>query len=297
MSRKNNLSAYLYIIPHGFFYFVFIVIPLFMGFYMSLNRWSIFKGREAFVGLKYYLRLFDSEFVRGAHFWQSLLVTLKFVLYYVPVLILISLGLALLVHSCKNKVIRMVSQFSFLVPTAIAISVVAVIWRWIFGYNVGVLNYFLSCLHIDKKPWLVDLPWAWFAIILPTLWMACGWNMILFIVGLQRIPEALYEAAKVDGAGPWKRFIYITLPGLRPITVFIVITTLIGAFNLFAQPQLLTGGGPGRATTPVMLFLYGEAFNASYPRLGSSVAMGFVIGIIIFSMVSVIFCLFGNKKD
>ena len=111
------------------------------------------------------------------------------------------------------------------------------------------------------------------------------------------LPPAVYEAAKVDGAGPWKRFVYITLPGLKPITVFIVITTLIGAFGLFAQPQLLTGGGPGRSTTPVMLLLYGEAFNARYPRLGSSVAMGFVTGVIILSIVSLIYFSFGKDKD
>ncbi|MBW2154976.1 MAG: sugar ABC transporter permease, partial [Deltaproteobacteria bacterium] len=252
MSKKNNPIAYLYIIPHAIFYGGFIMVPLFLGFYMSLNRWSLFKGREGYVGLKYYRRLFVGDFIRGDHFWQALLVTVKFVVYFAPALVLISLGLALLIHSYKSKWLRACSQFSFLVPTAIAISVGAVIWRWILGYESGILNYALTWMSIEKKPWLTDLPWAWLAIILPTLWMACGWNMILFMVGLQRIPPTLYEAARVDGANAWNRFVYITLPGLRPVTIFIVITTLIGAFNLFAQPQLLTGGGPGRATTPVM---------------------------------------------
>jgi multiple sugar transport system permease protein len=283
--------------PHVIFYFVFIVIPFILGIYISLNRWSIIKGKEAFVGLKYYTRLFDSEFVRGGQFWNSLWVTAQFVLYFTPFVVLISLGLALLVHSCRSKLMRAGSQFSFLVPTAISISVIAVLWRWILGSDIGILNFVLDSLGMAKRPWLVDLPWAWFAIILPTLWMACGWNMILFIVGIQRIPETLYEAAKVDGAGPWKQFMHITLPGLRPITIFIVITQLLGAFNLFAQPQLLTGGGPGRATTPVMLFLYGEAFNPSYPRLGAAVAMGLVTGVIIFAIVVVVYFSFSRKKD
>jgi len=297
MSRKNNYSAYLYILPHGIFYLVFIAIPFILGIYISLNRWSIVDGREAFVGLKYYIRLFDSDFVRGGHFWNSLWVAAQFVIYFTPFVVLISLGLAILVHNCGSKLARAGSQFSFLVPTAISISIIAVLWRWILGSDIGILNFVLSSLGMEKKPWLIDVPWAWFAIILPTLWMACGWNMVLFIVGMQRIPETLYEAAKVDGAGPWKQFIYITLPGLRPITNFIVITQLIGAFNLFAQPQLLTGGGPGRATTPVMLFLYGEAFNPRYPRLGAAVAMGLVTGIIIFSIVAVVYFLFSRKKE
>ena len=149
MIKKKNTGAYIYILPHFFFYFVFIIIPLFLGFFISLHRWSIFKGREEFVGLKYYLRLFDTDFIRGAHFWQSLLVTAKFVLYYAPILILISLGLALLVNSCKNKLVRAISQFSILVPTAIAISVVAVIWRWIFGYNVGLLALILGIIILS----------------------------------------------------------------------------------------------------------------------------------------------------
>lgn len=297
MKKKINIAGSLYLLPYLALYFIFIVIPLFSGIYISLHRWSLSHGQEAFVGLKYYTRLFSGEFVRGPYFWNSLWVTLQFVLYFVPILIVISLALALLIYQCKNKVLRGIGQFSFLVPTAISVSVIAILWRVIFGYNSGILNYVLGFIGISPKPWLTDVPWAWCAIILPTLWMACGWNMILFIVGLQRIPDSLYEAARVDGANIWQSFRHITLPGLKPITIFIVITQIIGAFNLFAQPQLLTGGGPGTATTPVMLFLYGEAYAARYPRLGSAIAMGFTTGIIIIAIVLVIYLLFGRKSD
>lgn len=297
MKRKAGWGAYPYILPHLVFYVGFLLVPFFGGIYISLQRWSIFKGQEAFVGLKYYLRLFDGDFVRAGYFWKSLWVTAQFVIYCVPALIAISLALALLLHACKNKWIRVVGQFSFLVPTAIAVSVIAVIWRWILGYEVGIANFFVTHLGLGKLPWLTDVPWAWVSIIVPTLWMACGWNMVLFLVGLQTIPESLYEAAEVDGASPWQRFLNITLPGLKPITLFVVITQIIAAFNLFAQPQLLTLGGPGRETTPVMMFLFQEAFEPRYPRLGSSMAMGFVTGAIVFSIVYAVHFLFSRQKD
>ena len=297
MKQKTNLIGYIYLLPYLTVYCVFIGIPLFSGIYISMHRWSLTHGREAFVGLKYYLRLFSGDFVRGPYFWNSLWVTLQFVLYFVPILLIISLGLALLIYQCKNKTLRAFGQFSFLVPTAISISVIAILWRVIFGYDGGVLNFVLSLAGISPKPWLTDLPWAWFSIILPTLWMTCGWNMILFIVGLQRIPDSLYEAARVDGANVWQSFRHITLPGLKPITIFIVVTQIIGAFNLFAQPQLLTSGGPGIATTPVMLFLYNEAYQGRYARLGSAIAMGFVTGVIVIAIVLVIYLVFSRKTD
>lgn len=297
MARKRSFAAYLYIGPHILFYVVFIVLSLFGGFFVSLNRWSIYRGREAFVGLKYYLRLFDTGFVRGQYFWDSLWVSLQFIMYYLPPLLVISLVLALLLHHCQQKAVRLVGQFCFLVPSAIAVSVVAVIWRWVFGYEVGVMNYVLSLVSLPRLPWLADLPWVWAAITTPTLWMGCGWSMVLFLVGLQTIPAEQYEAAKVDGANGWQQFRSITLPGLRPITVFIVITQVVGAFGLFAQPQLLTRGGPGNATTPIMMFLYGEAFNGEYPRVGSAVAMGFVTGLLVFSIVSCVYFIGGRKSD
>jgi len=297
MKRKFSIVPYLYIGPHLVFYTIFILLPLLGGIFISLNRWSIYRGREDFVGLKYYIRLFDSEFVRGQYFWKSLWVTFQFVLYYLPPLLLISLGLALLLHHCKQKWIRLIGQFCYLLPSAIAVSVVAIIWRWIFGYEAGVLNYVLSLASVPRVPWLADLPWAWFAITMPTLWMGCGWSMVLFLVGLQTIPQQQYEAATIDGANAWQQFLNVTLPGLRPITVFIVITQIIGAFSLFAQPQLLTRGGPGNATTPVMMFLYGEAFNGQYPRVGSAVAMGFVMGLIVFSIVSSIYFIGSRRSE
>lgn len=297
MRRRIAIAPYCYIGPHVVFYVTFILLSLFGGAFISLNRWSIYQGRESFVGIKYYLRLFDPGFVRGQYFWKSLWVSLQFVIYYVPPLLAISLSLALLLHHCGTKVIRLIGQFCFLMPSAISVSVVAIMWRWVFGYEAGVVNYLFSLVSLPKAPWLSDLPWAWCAITAPTLWMACGWSMVLFLVGLQTIPAEQYEAAEVDGANGWQLFCHVTVPGLRPITTFIVITQIIGAFGLFAQPQLLTRGGPGNATTPVMMFLYGEAFNGQYPRVGSAVAMGFVTGMVVFSIVSCIYVVAGKKSE
>ncbi len=294
---KQRLTPYLYIAPHVVFFTAFILVPLAGGFYISMHRWSIEHGREAFVGLKYYTRLFDSDFTRGIFFWKSLWVSCQFILYFVPPLVVISLALALLLHHCKSKGLRMGAQFCILAPSAVAVSVTAVIWRWMLGYEAGVVNYLLEGIGIAKIPWMADIPWVWLSIVIPTLWMACGWSMVLFLVGLQTIPQQLYEAVEVDGANAFQKFIHITLPGLRPITVFIVITQIIGAFSLFAQPQLITKGGPGNATTPIMLYLYGEAFNGKYPRVGSSVAMALVAGMVVFSFVSAVYLLAGRRRD
>src|SRR5690606_16500943 len=131
MKSRVSIAPYLYIAPHLLFFTGFILIPLFGGLLISLNRWSIYRGRETFVGLKYYLRLFDFDFTRTQYFWKSLWVTLQFIVYYLPVLLVLSLALALLLHHCSNKLVRACAQFSFLVPSAIAVSVVAVVWRWI----------------------------------------------------------------------------------------------------------------------------------------------------------------------
>ncbi|MCG0237726.1 MAG: sugar ABC transporter permease [Firmicutes bacterium] len=168
----------------------------------------------------------------------------------------------------------------FYAPTVLSVATVAIIWRWLLDTNAGLVNYYLrTYLGVGQNiPWLTDLPWAWIALVLMTVWWTMGGNLILFLAGLQDIPETLYEAARIDGANGWQLFRHITLPGLKPTLLFVTVMTTIASFNLFGQPYMTTGGGPNRATQTVIMLIRDEAFKAY--RMGSASAMAWVLGIV-----------------
>ncbi len=162
-------------------------------------------------------------------------------------------------------------------------AVVGLLGFWIFQSQGGLINYYLIQLGINPPRWLSTLPWAWVSIVLITIWWTLGFNMIILLAALQDIPRHLYESASLDGATPWRQFISITLPILRPVLVFVIIITIISSFNLFAQPFFMTNGGPaqasgGGATEPVMLRIYREGFERN--QLGMAAAMSFIVATI-----------------
>jgi len=273
-------------LPHVVLFGMFVVTPLFFGLYISLHKWGMYAGEVEFVGLKYYRRLFDLDFVRTSYFWDSILVTLRFVCFSVPPLVLIALGLATFLNAdFLGGWPRVILRTCFLLPAALAITVVATIGRWILLYDNGLLNHALVALGLDRVPWLTDQPGAWISIVGVTVWCTVAWNMILLLVSLQSIPASLYEAARIDGAGGLSSFWHISLPSIRPMLIFVTIIQIIASFNLFAQPQLMTAGGPERSTMPVMMFIYTDAFNAVHPRIGNGCAMAFVTGLIMLAFL------------
>ena len=164
-------------------------------------------------------------------------------------------------------------------PTAIAVVAVAVIWRYLFHTRYGLVNWALGGLGIDPVDWLGDPAWAMPTIIAFAVWKNFGYNMIILLAGLQAIPQDLYEAAKIDGASPWQRFAHVTLPGLGPVLLVVAIITVSGYFQLFAEPYVMTQGGPLRATTSVVLLMYEEGFR--WWRMGYAAALAFVLFAII----------------
>lgn len=270
-SEEGPIYPYLYLIPHGVFFFALIVYPIFKGLYVSLTDWDMFTNSGTFAGLRNYKVLLDPSTVQYVYYWQALRNTLTFVLISVPVLIGVALGLAVLLTGKMPG--RGVFRTVFFMPTALTVSVVAVIWRWLLNANHGYVNYLLSKLGVEGIAWLTSQPWAWASIAIATVWWTVGWNMILLINGINGIPEELYEASRIDGATSWQLFRYMTLPCLRPVMFYVGITTVIASFNLFGQPQLMTGGGPTRSTLPVMLHIYGEAWG-NY-RMGTATAMAY----------------------
>jgi ABC-type sugar transport systems, permease components len=218
------------------------------------------------------------ELVQNPLFWKALGNTFYFVLVGGPLSVVVSLGAALLVNA---KLVRFKGFFrtAFFIPVVTTLVAVSVVWRYLYHPRYGLLNYGLGLLGIDPIDWLSDPSWAMPAIILMAIWKNFGYNMIIFIAGLQSIPEHLYEAAKIDGANAYQRFKHVTLPMLSPTFLFVGIVTMIGYFQLFAEPYVMTQGGPSNSTLSIVLLMYEEGFR--WWNMGYAAAVAFVLFIII----------------
>ncbi len=270
-SRTRALAVFLgpALAAIGLFFF----IPVLAAFVMSFTDFDIYSLGDLryarFVGLRNYLQLFEDPL-----FWKALWNTLYFLVAGGPLSIAVSLGAAVLLQS---KLVRYQSFFRFVyfAPVVTTLVAVAIVWRFIYHPRFGVLNFFLSFLGVDMIDWLGDPQWAMPAIIILAVWKNFGYNMIIFIAGLQNIPASLYEAASIDGAGTWQRFTKITLPMLAPTTAFITIITMIGYFQLFAEPYVMTQGGPLNSTLSIVLLMYQQGFR--WWNMGYSAAIAFVL--------------------
>ena len=261
---------------------VFFFVPVAAGLAMSLTDFDIYAladlGNLRFVGLKNYLRLLETPL-----FWQALGNTLYFVAAGVPLSIAVSLGAALLLHSRLAR-FKAFYRTVFFAPVVTTLVAVAVIWRYIFHARYGLLNYALAALGIDPIDWLGDPRWAMPSIIVFAVWKNFGYNMIIFLAGLQTIPEEVYEAARIDGASAWEELRWITLPMLAPTMLLVGIITLAGYFQLFAEPYVMTQGGPVQSTVSVLYFMYEEGFK--WWNLGSASAVAFILFLIMFAVTA-----------
>ena len=252
---------------------VFFVLPVVAGLALSLSDFDIYALGNLdylrFVGFGNYARL-----VQDPLFWRALLNTFYFVLVGGPLSVLVSLGAALLINA---RLVRWKGLFRvvFVLPVMTALVAVAVVWRYIYHPRYGLLNYALGLVGIEPLDWLGDPLLAMPALILMAVWKNFGYNMIIFIAGLQSIPEQLYDSARIDGAGRFQQLRYITLPLLAPTFLFVGLLTMIGSFQLFAEPYVMTQGGPGDATLSVVLLMYEQGFR--WWNLGYAAAMAFLL--------------------
>jgi multiple sugar transport system permease protein len=257
---------------------VFFAVPVTAGLVLSLTDFDLYALADLsnlrFTGLANYLHL-----LRTPLFWQALGNTLYFVVVGVPVSIGLSLGAALLLDSrfARFQGLFRTALFAPVVTTVVA---VAVIWRYLLHTRYGLVNQGLGVLGIDPVDWLGNPRWAMPAIILFAAWKNFGYNMIILLAALQAVPRELYEAARVDGAGGWRRFIDLTLPLLAPTLVMVGIMTISGYFQLFAEPYVMTQGGPLRSTVSVLYFMYEEGFR--WWNLGNASAVAFLLFALIF---------------
>jgi multiple sugar transport system permease protein len=261
---------------------VFFFLPVLAALAMSLTDFDIYALANLrnlrLVGVQNYTRLLATPL-----FWQALGNTLYFVAVGVPVSIGVSFGAALLLNSrlARFPAFYRTALFAPVVTTLVA---VAVIWRYLFNTRYGLLNYALGGIGVHPIDWLGDPHWAMPAIIVFAVWKNFGYNMIILLAGLQGIPEELYEAARIDGASTWRQVRYITLPVLTPILLMVSILTIAGYFQLFAEPYVMTQGGPLQSTVSVLYFMYEEGFK--WWNLGSASAVAFVLFVLIFGITA-----------
>ena len=277
MPAEGMNAAWLFVAPALALIFVFFFLPVAASLLLSLTDFDIYAVASSentrFVALHNYAQLF-----RTPLFWSSLRNTFYFALVGGPLTIAVSLGTALLLNA---KLVRWRSFFRtiYFTPFVTTLVAVAIVWRYLYHTRYGLLNYALGALGIAPIDWLGDPHWAMPAIIVMAVWKNFGYNMLIFIAGLQSIPGELYDAANVDGAGPVRQFINVTLPMLGPTLLFVGVITMIGYFQLFAEPYVMTQGGPLRSTTSVVLLMYEEGFR--WWRMGYAAAIAFVLFIVI----------------
>jgi multiple sugar transport system permease protein len=274
--RTEARAAWLFLMPALVLLGVFFFLPIVAAFLLSFTDFDIYALADPHnvraIGVRNYARLTTSPV-----FWLALKNTFYFVLVGGPLTVAVSLSAALLVNA---KLVRMKGLFRtiYFAPFVTTLVAVAVVWRYLYHPDYGLINYALAKLGGPRVDWLGNPRWAMPAIILMAVWKNFGYNMLIFIAGLQAIPEELYEAAHLDGAGPWRRFVHITVPMLGPTLLFVAIVTMIGYFQLFAEPYVMTRGGPLQSTTSLVLLMYEEGFR--WWRMGNAAAVAFVLFVV-----------------
>jgi len=273
--RSDLLSGLLFLSPTLVVFSVFVLFPVIFSFYLSFQTWNMFSAEHTFVGLDNYGRALATP-----EFWSVLSNTVVYTLGTIP----LNMSLALLVAALLNKRIagKRWLRTAFFAPVIMSSVAAAVIWRWVYEPNFGLLNWFLGLFGVPAINWLNDPAAAMFALIVMGVWKTFGVNMVLFSAGLQGIPDHYYEAAAIDGAGPWHKFWHITIPLLSPTTFFILVMSVIGSFQVFDTVYVLTSGGPLGSTKVLVFYLYEQAFK--FFEMGYASAVAYMLFAIIFVM-------------
>jgi multiple sugar transport system permease protein len=288
-----ELLPYLFILPHFILFVVFLLWPVVYGLYISLHNWDFNRPEfRPFVGLQNYQNLFDPSSLQFEGFWETMRNTVYFVLWSTPPMVFFALLLAVLLNGKFRA--RNFFRGLYFAPWALSAVVASLLGWWLFQDIGGLLNAGLDNFGLEQS-WLGALPWAWIAITLTTLWWTVGFNTIIYLAALQDIPESLYEAASLDGASKFQQFLRITVPLVAPVTTFIITIQLIASFQLFAQPLIMTRGGPANGTKSVIMQIYEEGFG-SY-RMGSAAAMSMLLAAILLIITVLNFRFFGRAEE
>ncbi|MEC1777302.1 carbohydrate ABC transporter permease [Bacillus mojavensis] len=268
MVNQNRIIPYLFLLP-ALVFLLFVYIPIFENVFLSLFQWSSFSPEKTFIGLKNYVELF-----RDPVFYQALT---NNVLYAVISIVCQVFGGLILAVVLEDKLVRKWSPFFrtvFFLPVVISMTVIALLFDFIYNPETGLLNQLLQAVGLDQltRAWLGDDSTAMLSVIFVSQWQSVGYIAMLYIVSIQKIPDELYEAARLDGAGKIQQFFHITIPQTKEMSFVAVVMTLTGAFTVFNEPYILTGGGPGNASEVLSTFLYKSAFTKDMMGYASAIA-------------------------
>jgi multiple sugar transport system permease protein len=272
---KKRFLPYAMVSPYLFHLLVFTSFPVVFSLVLTFHKWNIISPME-WTGLDNWKHIFTDRL-----FWKSILNTLKFLIIHIPLQIVVALALA----EVLNQKIKFRGFFraAFFLPIVVSGVVVTILWQQLFGYDTGVINRMLISIGLGKVGWLIDPDVAMVSIALMATWKNVGLYVILFLVGLQTVPKQYYEAADLEGASHWQKFIGITVPMINPTMFMVVVLSTLGGFSLFIEPYIMTGGGPLNSTLSAVLYIYKQAFE--YYHMGYSATLGVFFAFLIILVV------------
>jgi multiple sugar transport system permease protein len=275
LRRGDFYTGIVCLLPSFAVVVVFTVFPIFFSLFLSFHKWAILTPEKPFVGLANYQRM-----VTSPEFWQCMKNTALYTLGVVPVGAAASLGLALML----DRPVRGSGFFrtAFFLPTITSIIALSVVWLWVYDDANGLLNIALRAVGLKPVRWLTSTDTALVSLIIMTVWKNAGYHMVVFLAGLQAIPETLYEAARIDGAGAGQRFRHVTWPLLVPTTAFVLVTNTIFTFQVFGPIYVMTGGGPVRSTSVVVYYLYQRAFE--FQEMGYASAVAWIVFLVLIAL-------------
>ncbi|MGQ7312171.1 carbohydrate ABC transporter permease [Microbacterium arabinogalactanolyticum] len=279
LHRREHLTALAFIAVPVIGFLVFIAFPMLFAVYVSFTKWNGLTAPRP-NGIQNYIDIFSDPY-----FWQSMGNTV-FMMIGIPIGLILSLLLAL----ALNRRMRGTTFFRtvYYVPVISSLAAVAILWQLAYNGDVGLINHLLALVGIDGPNWLQDPVWAKPAIVIMAIWKGLGFSMLLYLAALQSVPRHLYEAAAIDGAGAFRQFRYITVPMLRPVTFFLVITSIIGGSQIFIEINIMTPtGGPEFSTASIVWYIWQKAFN--YSQMGYATAMSVVLGLLVFVVTAIQF--------
>lgn len=278
LGQQEAVIGWLFIAPAVIGFFLWTAGPMIASIWLAMSKWDLLTPPK-FVGLKNFQRMLSDDL-----FWQSLRVTVYYCVTYVPLAMVVAFAIALLLNSARRG--SALFRTLFYLPSIVPAVANAVMWQWIFNSEFGLLNAALRAIGLPKILWLQDPRFTMPAVVTMAIW-GTGNLMVIYLAGLQGVPEQLYEAAEIDGAGTWARFWNVTIPMMSPVIFFNFVTLIIGAFQVFTVGYVMTAGGPANATLFYVLYLFRNAFQ--YFEIGYASALAWVLFVLILGLSLLIF--------
>jgi multiple sugar transport system permease protein len=294
MRGHGRATPYLFLAPYLVLFLAFVAGPAVFGIWMSLHDWDFQLPGKPFVGLQNYKDLFDPLSATSLPFWHGMRATGIFTLASVPFLVALPLGLAVLLNRAFPG--RTFFRAVYFAPYVLGVAVIGLLWRFLLDANLGLVNRLLGAVGLPSDtPWVTDVPWAWVSLVGVTVWWTSGFNAVIYLAGLQDISPELYEAARMDGANGWQRFRNVTLPGLRPVLLFVLTTTILASANVFGQSFLITQGAPGEQTRTVVWRIVDEGLRDNHAGRAAAMSIIFALALTVISIVN--FRFFRYRED